>query len=122
MVISKIYKVVVLAVSLLCAGSCFSKNKANADVTEFSNALGVFFLLILQRAKPTSFISQFATQVTTCHESILVCFDFDYSYLPNPSFLLLLQHFHLFFLVLFSIAYSLYFTLFNPFILLILIL
>lgn len=120
MVISKIYKIVVLAVSLLCAGSCFSKNKANADVTEFSNALGVFFLLILQRSKPTSFISQFATQVTTCHESILVCFDFDYSYLLHPSLLFLLQHFHLFFLVLFSIV--LCFFLLYPFVLLILML
>ena len=74
MVISKIYKIVVVAVSLLCAGSCFSKNKANADVTEFSKALGVFFLLILQRSRRITFISQFATQVTS-RLCVMLCFD-----------------------------------------------
>lgn len=64
MVMNRIFKVVALAVAIVCAGSCFSKNKANADITDFSNALGVFFLLLLKKSKPTSFVSQLTSQVS----------------------------------------------------------
>lgn len=64
MVINKVFKLVVLAVAIVCAGSCFSKNKANADITDFSNALGVFFLLLLKKSKPTSFVAQLTSQVS----------------------------------------------------------
>ena len=64
MVINRVFKLVVVAVAIVCAGSCFSKNKANADITDFSNALGVFFLLLLKKSKPTTFVAQLTSQVS----------------------------------------------------------
>ena len=64
MVINRVFKLVVLAVAIVCAGSCFSKNKANADITDFSNALGVFFLLLMKKSKPTTFVAQLTSQVS----------------------------------------------------------
>mmetsp|Transcript_10318 Transcript_10318/g.9966 ORF Transcript_10318/g.9966 Transcript_10318/m.9966 type:complete len:388 (+) Transcript_10318:182-1345(+) len=62
MVINQVFPMVVVALSICCSFSCFTKK--NSDINEFSKALGVFFLLLIQRAKPKTFVSQFTKQVT----------------------------------------------------------
>ena len=63
MVIGHTYKIAVGIIALICSMSCFSNDKNNADITEFSKALGVFFYLMIRRSKPTAFLSQILSQV-----------------------------------------------------------
>ena len=63
MIIGHTYKIAVGIIALICSLSCFSNDKNNADITEFSKALGVFFYLMIRRSKPTAFLSQLFSQV-----------------------------------------------------------
>jgi hypothetical protein len=61
MIINKVFSIVTIVLSVACGLCCLKKR--DTDVTDFAKALGVFFLLIIKRARPMTFVTDFSKQV-----------------------------------------------------------